>query len=205
MCAQTSVLAAAAAMWYLHAWLTSRQITYLPVHRLKLLHALILASHCLLTRLACLCGTGAQTVQPYSADGAGAVGRAVKSTLRCLASGCHSCIQHIALGCNTGVWVHALHTCFSLISSSAWQLALILLGHGVLAAAGLHCWWKWWLWILAPMNPLFPDFLNSSKYRKLEVCIKSKVKRTCERIGMLFLCGRRSSALWWAGLWTIGK
>lgn len=88
----------------------SRQISYLPVCRVKLLHAIIWASHCLLARLACLCGTGAQTVEPCSADWGRCCWQGCKlHTKMSFASGCHGCAQHTALGCNTWVEVHVLH------------------------------------------------------------------------------------------------
>lgn len=55
----TTSFPAVVAMQYVHIWLTSTQINSLPVGRVELLHALSLAAHWLLARMAFMCGPGA--------------------------------------------------------------------------------------------------------------------------------------------------
>lgn len=57
-----------------------------------------------------------------------------------------------------------------------------------------------WPWILVPIYPPFPSCVNSSEYRRAAACVKRKVKRTCQWIGVFLLLRRRTAAIWWTSL-----
>lgn len=99
--------------------------------------------------------------------------------------------------------------CVSLIPSLDCQLALMRLAYRALAAAGYHLLVKvvccCWPWIVAAMNPPFPSCANLCKYRRPDVCVKRRMKRTCEWISTFLLLGRRNAAIWWTSLLTEEK